>query len=40
MSIVQVRAYAVLVAQGGSSLGRQRDVFAEHQDRAAELIEA
>lgn len=40
MSIAQIRAYAVLVAQGRSSLSRQREMLAEHRDRVAESIEA
>jgi DNA-binding transcriptional MerR regulator len=40
MSIAQIRAYAVLVAQGRSSLSRQREILAEHRERVAESIEA
>jgi DNA-binding transcriptional MerR regulator len=40
MSIAQIRAYTEFVAQGRSSLGRQREMLAVHRDRVAESIEA
>ena len=40
MSVAQMRAYTQLVAQGHTSLGRQRDMLAEHRDRVAATIKS
>lgn len=40
MSIAQIRIYTKLVAQGRPSLGRQRDMLAEHRDRVAATIKS
>jgi DNA-binding transcriptional MerR regulator len=40
MSVAQIRAFTRLVAQGRSSLGRQREMLATHRDQVAATIDA
>lgn len=40
MSVAQMRAYTALVAQGRTSLPRQRDMLAAHREHVAQSIAA